>query len=80
MVRTPEYKYIAYRDDPVTQLFDMRADPGELNNLATDAAQADVVRDLASRLVAWEKTLDILPLKGPQPLKNSRKNQKRKQA
>jgi arylsulfatase A-like enzyme len=75
--RTPEYKYIAYRDDPVTQLFDMRADPGELNNLATASAKADVVRDLAGRLVAWEKSLDILPLKEPQP--SARKNRKRKQ-
>jgi hypothetical protein len=61
----------------VTQLFDMRADPGELKNLAPDAAQADVVRDLAGRLDAWEKTLDILPLQGPQPL---RRNKQRKQA
>ncbi|TAN37829.1 MAG: DUF4976 domain-containing protein [Verrucomicrobia bacterium] len=63
MVRTPEYKYIAYHNDPMTQLFDMRADPGELKNLATAAAQADIVRDLASRLDAWEKALEILPLK-----------------
>jgi choline-sulfatase len=80
MVRTPEYKYIAYRDDSVTQLFDMRADPGELKNLATEAAQAGVVRDLAGRLVAWEQSLDILPLKGPQPSANPKKNKKRKQA
>ena len=80
MVRTPEYKYIAYRDDPVTQLFDMRADPGELKNLATEAAQAGVVRDLARRLALWEQSLDILPLKDPQPSTNPRKNKKRKQA
>jgi len=65
MVRTPEFKYIAYQGDPVTQLFDMRNDPGELKNLAADAAKADVVRDLAGRLASWEKTLDILPLKEP---------------
>ena len=77
MVRTPEYKYIAYRDDPVTQLFDMRADPGELENLAPVAAKSAVVRDLAGRLVAWEKALDILPLKAPQ---TSERRKKRKQA
>lgn len=80
MVRTPEYKYIAYRDDPVTQLFDLRADPGELTNLAPEAAQAGVVRDLAARLDAWERTLDILPLQGPQPSPNARRNRQRKQA
>ena len=80
MVRTPEYKYIAYRDDPVAQLFDMRADPGELHNLAPAAAQAGVVRDLAARLDAWERTLDILPLKGPQPSGRPRRNRPRQQA
>ena len=69
MVRTPEYKYIAYQGDPVTQLFDMRSDPGELKNLAPDAAKSDVVSDLAGRLAAWEKTLDIYPLKEPGPKK-----------
>ncbi len=67
MIRTPEYKYIAYKDDPATQLFDMRGDPGELTNLAGDAARADTVRDLASRLAAWEKALDVYPLKEPAP-------------
>ncbi len=75
MVRTPEHKYIAYQGDPVTQLFDMRSDPGELKNLATGASNADVVRDLAGRLASWEKTLDILPLKEPGPKKaGKRKN------
>jgi choline-sulfatase len=67
MVRTPEYKYIAYAGDPATQLFDLRSDPGELKNLADDADKADTVRDLATRLAAWEKSLDIYPLKEPVP-------------
>ncbi len=67
MVRTPEYKYIAYQGDPVTQLFDMRSDPGELTNLASEASKADTVRDLAGRLAAWEKTLDVFPLQEPGP-------------
>ena len=67
MIRTPEYKYIAYQNDPVTQLFDMRSDPGELKNLAPEAAKGDTVRDLAGRLVEWEKTLEILPLREPGP-------------
>jgi choline-sulfatase len=65
MVRTPEYKYIAYRNDPVTQLFDLRSDPGELKNLAEDAPRSDTVRDLAARLAAWEGALDLFPLKEP---------------
>lgn len=76
MIRTPEYKYIAYQNDAVTQLFDMRSDPGELKNLAPDAAQADTARDLARRLAAWENTLDVYPLKapvGPLPANGKRK-------
>ena len=67
MVRTPEYKYIAYQGDPVVQLFDMRADPGELKNLAPEAAKADVIRDLSARLEAWRKPLDVFPLREPGP-------------
>jgi len=67
MIRTPEYKYIAYDSDPNTQLFDMLGDPGELANLAADASKADTVRDLAGRLAAWERSLDLLPLKEPGP-------------
>lgn len=69
MVRTPEYKYIAYEGDPVTQLFDMRSDPGELRNLAPEAGTADTVRDLASRLAAWEQSLNLYPLREPGPKK-----------
>jgi choline-sulfatase len=69
MVRTPEYKYIAYSGDPVTQLFDMRSDPGELKNLAAEATKAVTVRDLAGCLASWEKSLDLFPLKEPGPKK-----------
>lgn len=73
MVRTPEYKYIAYQGDPATQLFDMRSDPGELRNLAPDASKAGTVRDLAGRLSSWEKSLDLYPLKEPGPKKAGRR-------
>lgn len=62
MVRTPEYKYITFQGDPAIQLFDLRADPGEMKNLAADAAKADVVRDLAGRLATYERSLEPLPL------------------
>ncbi|TVQ22729.1 MAG: DUF4976 domain-containing protein, partial [Spirochaetaceae bacterium] len=41
------------------QLYDLDRDPDELHNLAEDAAFADVVRDMRSRLVNWmEETHD----------------------
>jgi choline-sulfatase len=79
MVRTPEHKYITYQNDPVTQLFDMRADPGELKNLASDPAQADVLRTLAGHLDTWESSLAIYPLK-PLPAKKPANQKKPKKA
>lgn len=78
MIRTPEYKYIAYKDDPATQLFDLRSDPGELTNLAAEAAHADTVRALAGRLADWERALDLFPLKEPAPgAKRARQGKRR---
>jgi arylsulfatase A-like enzyme len=61
MVRTAEYKLITYKDDPVSQLFDMRSDPGETRNLIDDAKHADTVRDLRGMLRDWERRLDGAP-------------------
>ena len=61
MVRTPEFKLITYKDDPVSQLFDMRSDPGETRNLIDEAAHADTVKDLRALLRGWERRLDVAP-------------------
>ena len=61
MVRTPEYKLITYKDDPVSQLFDMRSDPGETRNLIDEAGHADTARDLRTMLRDWERRLDVAP-------------------
>jgi len=44
-IRTHTYKYIAYRDDSAEQLFDLRADPWELDNLAEDSAYTSVLEE-----------------------------------
>ena len=44
-IRTHTYKYIAYRDDSAEQLFDLRADPWELDNLAEDSAYTTVLEE-----------------------------------
>ncbi|MHB1461793.1 MAG: sulfatase-like hydrolase/transferase [Armatimonadota bacterium] len=59
MVRTPEYKFIAYKDDPVVQLFDMRRDPWEMTNLADEAKHADTVASLQRALKDWESHLEV---------------------
>jgi choline-sulfatase len=58
MVRTDRYKYVRYRDDPVEQLFDMRADPWEMRNLADEAVYAGDVARHRRLLDRWEASLE----------------------
>jgi N-acetylglucosamine-6-sulfatase len=52
-VRTRRYAYLRY-DTGVEELYDLRADPAQLHNLATDPAAAAVRDDYAARLAALE--------------------------
>jgi len=61
MVRTADYKYVTYVDDPVDQLFDMEDDPGETRNLAPDPEYADRVVKHRDLLLEWEGQLDVAP-------------------
>ncbi|NJN05230.1 MAG: sulfatase [Rhodobacteraceae bacterium] len=44
-----------YHERPAVELYDMRADPHEQRNLASDPAQAARVKELRARLEAWMK-------------------------
>ena len=45
------------------ELFDLRSDPHEMNNLFDDSRQRDRVRDLAARIRLWQhRTGDVVPL------------------
>jgi arylsulfatase A-like enzyme len=61
MIRTPGHKYVAYDGDPVEQLFDMRADPGETRNLAMDTGHAAVLAEHQKLLKQWEGRLKPAP-------------------
>jgi choline-sulfatase len=61
MIRTDRYKYVAYQGDPVEQLFDMQADPGETRNLAGDSKYAGPLADHARLLADYESHLDVAP-------------------
>lgn len=61
LVRTPRYKYVTYVDDPVDQLFDMQADPGETKNLAPQAQYAKAVAEHRKLLKDWESQLEVAP-------------------
>ena len=51
-IRTHEFKYNLYTQFG-EELYDLRNDPGEIVNLADDAAYADVKADLRSTLDTW---------------------------
>lgn len=61
MIRTPNYKYVAYSGDPVEQLFDMKADPGETKNLAGVSQYDTILEDHRKLLREWEERLDVAP-------------------
>ena len=62
-VRDDRYKLIRYPQIDYTQLFDLRADPDELDNLAEDAAHAERVDRLTALLEDWQRRVgDAQPL------------------
>jgi len=61
MIRTERYKYIAYKDDPIEQLFDMVEDPGEMRNLSVDEGHLSVLKAHREMLHGWIGGLDLAP-------------------
>lgn len=61
MCRTRDFKYVRrlYEDD---ELYDLRSDPGELNNRVNDSALADVLTAMKDRLLThYLETCDVVP-------------------
>lgn len=52
MLRTPRWKYI-WNATAEDELYDLAADPGEITNLAADAAYASMLAELRRALAAW---------------------------
>jgi arylsulfatase A-like enzyme len=59
-IRTQRWKFIRYidTDPPYEQLFDLKTDPREQINLASDPTYRDQLNDLRSRWQRWQKSLD----------------------
>lgn len=56
MIRTERFKYAVYdRGEFREQLHDLKSDPGEMKNLATDPAYREVLNEHRRRLAAWCK-------------------------
>lgn len=60
-VRTDRWKY-SWRIAGGDELYDMRDDPHETVNLATDRANADVIRGLKGRVTEWLSETGDIPL------------------
>ncbi|MBI1387852.1 MAG: sulfatase-like hydrolase/transferase [bacterium] len=52
-VRTRDWKYVNYPDEHYEQLFDLRNDPYEINNLAGDAGQQNRMESMRGRRAEW---------------------------
>jgi arylsulfatase A-like enzyme len=62
-VRDERYKLIKYPQIDHTQLFDLQADPYEMNNLADDSQHAEQIERMTSLLKQWQQKLgDDQPL------------------
>jgi arylsulfatase A-like enzyme len=61
VIRTPRYKYVKYKGDPVEQLFDMEKDPWETENLYDRISLSDEVKTHRKLLAEWEASLKPIP-------------------
>lgn len=67
-VRDDRWKLIAYTQINKTQLFDLKNDPLEMNDLAGDPQSAGQIQRLTALLEDWQKQLgDPQPLTTPKP-------------
>ncbi|MDQ2051104.1 sulfatase-like hydrolase/transferase [Natronolimnohabitans sp. A-GB9] len=57
MVRTKRYKYV-YNGPDIDELYDLEADPDELQNLIDHPGYEDVRRELRERLIEWMDETD----------------------
>ncbi len=63
MCRTHEFKYVR-RLEESDELYDLCADPAELDNLIEDPAYAGILSQLRERMLQWyQATCDVVPYK-----------------
>jgi choline-sulfatase len=72
MIRTGKWKYNHYLDK-CDELYDMEADPGELNNLVNDPAHANTAKDLRERVIKfWEPEKQMARYNTPPMMSNEK--------
>jgi arylsulfatase A-like enzyme len=60
-IRSRDYKYVAFNNDPVEMLFDMREDPAETRNLAGSPEHAGELERHRRYLREWLGDLEVAP-------------------
>ena len=63
MCRTRDFKYVRrlYETD---ELYDLRRDPGEVQNRIDDPAYSGILSELRERMLTWyQTTCDVVPYK-----------------
>ena len=61
-VRTDEWKYLRYVDDPtIEELYNLLEDPQEMNNLASDAGHEDVLAELRAKFIQLAGRYAVAP-------------------
>ena len=79
MLRTQQFKYVHYANDPVEQLFDMKADPWEMNNLYQDSRYASVLEEHRKLLAEFQAQLrPVAPT--PSAIRPKNRNRRRPKA
>ncbi len=61
LIRTTDYKYICYPDDPVAQLFDMKNDPWETRNVIGETKYASALAAMKKHKEEWDSRLERYP-------------------
>jgi len=65
MIRTDRWKLVHYPQIGKHQLFDLAADPDELNDLASGPCRATLMAELRARLEAWQREVGDPLVKSP---------------
>ena len=54
VLRNERYKYVHFADEAIPSLlFDLEADPGELENIAENPQYSSIILDMQSRMLRW---------------------------
>ena len=78
VIRAGDWKLLEFFEDGRLELYNLKDDIGEKNDLAT--AQPDKVKELHSQLLAWRKTFNApMPTKNAKIDKSGKKGRRKKQ-